>query len=235
VAVSRVVRLATWNVQHGHPDPDALGAAVASLAADVVSLQEVDRFTGRVGGRDLLARAAEASGLVAVDGHVVRFDGGTYGNALLVHPDLLDTGGSPQLLHRPWWPPWRRPEPRGCVAATLRGGLVVVGAHLGLRRRSERSRQLDGLLRAAGEGPAVVLADLNALPDEVRPHADRHRFTMVDVPAAFPASAPRAVIDHVLVRGVTARPCPDAGRPVVSDHRPVLVELDYLRSASPRL
>lgn len=221
-----MVRAATWNIQHGHPDPDALGAAVASLAADVVSLQEVDRFTGRVGGRDLLARAAEASGLVAVDGHVVELDGGTYGNALLVRPDLLADRGVPSLLHRPRWPPWRRPEPRGLVTARLHGGLVVVGAHLGLRRRAERRRQLDGLLRAAGDGPAVVLGDLNALPEEVRPHAARHGFTMLDVPAAFPADEPRAVIDHVLVRGVAGRPCPDAGRPVVSDHRPVLVELE---------
>lgn len=227
MAVSRVVRVATWNVQHGHPDPDALGAAVASLAAEVVALQEVDRFTARVGGRDLLARAAETSGLVAVDGHVVDFDGGTYGNALLVHPDLLESAGAPAPLHRPWWPPWDRPEPRGLVTARLRGGVVAVTAHLGLRRRSERMRQLDAVLGAAGgTGPAFVLGDLNALPDEVEPHARRHGFTIVDVPAAFPASAPRAVIDHVLVRGVGARPCPDAGRPVVSDHRPVLVELE---------
>jgi endonuclease/exonuclease/phosphatase family metal-dependent hydrolase len=38
--------------------------------------------------------------------------------------------------------------------------------------------------------------------------------------------APRNVIDHVLVKGVRGRPCPPAERPVVSDHRPVLVEVD---------
>lgn len=226
MAVSRVVRAAAWNVQHGHPDPDALGAAVASLAAEVVALQEVDRFTRRVGGRDLLARAAEASGLVPIDGHVVDFDGGTYGNALLVHPDLLEAVGAPAPLHRPWWPPWDRPEPRGSVTARLRGGVVVVNAHLGLRRRSERIRQLDAVLRAAGDGAAVVLGDLNAFPDEVEPHARRHGFTVVDVPVAFPASEPRVAIDHVLVRDVGAKACSDAGRPVVSDHRPVLVELE---------
>lgn len=221
------MRAATWNVQHGHPDPAALGRACAELDVAVLALQEVDRRTRRVAGRDLLADVAADTGLVPVDGHVVDFDGGTYGNALLVRADLLERPPERATvgLHRPWWPPWRRPEPRGGVVARLASGVTVVGAHLGLRR-SERRRQIPGVLRAAGPGPAVVLGDLNAFPDEVRSHAERHGFELLDVPPAFPATWPRKVIDHVLVRGVVGRPCPGAERPVVSDHRPVLVELE---------
>jgi len=226
------VRLVTWNIQHGRhavtgrPDADALAAAAAGLGADVLALQEVDRRTGRVGGADLLAVVADATGLTPVDGAVVAFDGGTYGNALLVRPDLFGGSGGTVRLHRPWWPPWRRPEPRGAVVARLaEPSLLVVGCHLGLRR-SERRRQLPGALRAAdAEVAAVLLGDLNSFRGEIEPHARRHGFAVVEVPPAFPAHAPRAAIDHVLTRGVAARPLPGAERPVVSDHRPVSVEL----------
>ena len=229
----RQVRVATWNVQHGRRwdtgtvDASALAAAAAALDVDVLALQEVERGTRRVGGVDLLAAVAEATGLHAIDGHVVEIDGGTYGNALLVREDLVEEEVGVKRLHRPWVWPWSRPEPRGAVVARLRGVPgVVVGGHLGLRR-GERRHQLPSLLSAAsGSMTSIVLGDLNAFHDEVDPVARRHGFTVLDVPPAFPAAAPSKVIDHVLLKGVTGRPCPPAERPVVSDHRPVVVEVD---------
>ncbi|WP_406205922.1 endonuclease/exonuclease/phosphatase family protein [Kitasatospora sp. NBC_01560] len=76
---SSVVRLATFNVLHGRqllddgrPSPTAPGAAgvhrlvdaVASLDADVVALQELDRFQERSGGVDQARVIAEATGAV---------------------------------------------------------------------------------------------------------------------------------------------------------------------------
>lgn len=94
------MRLVTWNIQHarrmdtGQPDVDAFAADVAALGADVLALQEVDRGTRRLGGADLLAVAAEASGLTPIDGHVRRRPGGgTYGNALLVRGEPADCEG----------------------------------------------------------------------------------------------------------------------------------------------
>jgi endonuclease/exonuclease/phosphatase family metal-dependent hydrolase len=236
--VSPTVRVTTWNIQHakrgdtGVVDPDALAADAAALGADVLSLQEVDRRTARVGGVDLLDVVAEATGLVPVDGAVVDLQGGTYGNALLVRDDLIDARSyrvGPRPLPRPWWPPWDRPEPRGVVIAYLAAvDVLVVGCHLGLRPK-ERRRQFHELLRphAAGAIPVVVAGDLNTRPPELGPYVARYGFTAVDVPAAFPAHEPRIVIDHVLVRGIAmARPCPPADRPVVSDHRPVSVEVE---------
>ncbi|WP_165350410.1 endonuclease/exonuclease/phosphatase family protein [Xylanimonas protaetiae] len=61
------LRLATFNVQHGRMpdgrvDPAFLAAAVASLDADVVALQEVDRGQVRSGGAHLARLVAEAMG-----------------------------------------------------------------------------------------------------------------------------------------------------------------------------
>ena len=62
------MRLATFNILHGRSiddglvDLDRLGAAVASLDADVLALQEVDRDQPRSHLADLTAVAAEAMG-----------------------------------------------------------------------------------------------------------------------------------------------------------------------------
>lgn len=62
-----MIRLVTFNVQHGRgddgtTDADRLARAVAALDADVVALQEVDRGQARSGGADLARVVAEAVG-----------------------------------------------------------------------------------------------------------------------------------------------------------------------------
>jgi endonuclease/exonuclease/phosphatase family metal-dependent hydrolase len=210
------MRLATWNVQHGAPDPDALPAACAALGVDVLALQEVDRRTERVGGRDLLDTVAAATGLTPIDGAVVDLQGGTYGNALLVRGGATDVAST--LL-----PTAPGHEPRGALRCRLDGGLVVATVHLGFHP-GEGPPQLAATLAwlDAVRGPVVLAGDLNLVGPVVPPGWRR-----LDVPAAYPADAPDRVIDHVLVRGaVDAYPTPDAGRPVVRDHRPVVVEID---------
>lgn len=65
------MRLATFNVLHGRSladnevDLGRFAAACASLGADLLALQEVDRGQPRSHGADLTALAAEASGAVA--------------------------------------------------------------------------------------------------------------------------------------------------------------------------
>ena len=62
------MRIATFNILHGRSpddgqvDVDRLAAAVKSLDADVLGLQEVDRDQPRSLGADLTAVAAEAMG-----------------------------------------------------------------------------------------------------------------------------------------------------------------------------
>jgi endonuclease/exonuclease/phosphatase family metal-dependent hydrolase len=77
------VRLVTFNVfsgrslADGRTDPDRLAAAVASLRADVLAVQEVDRFQPRSGLVDQAALVARAAG--AVDGRFVPLVSGTPG------------------------------------------------------------------------------------------------------------------------------------------------------------
>ncbi|MGH9136588.1 MAG: endonuclease/exonuclease/phosphatase family protein, partial [Acidimicrobiales bacterium] len=202
------MRVVTWNIQHarrpdGKADPEALAAACAAFGADVLALQEVDRGTRRIGGADLLALIAEATGLHLVDGTILRYRGGTYGNALLVRGTTAEEGK--RRLPRPSWPPWDRPEPRGMVWARWQD-MFVAACHLDPRRR-RAARQLPVVLRRlarrAHAAPALLLGDLNLVPLAVEPVATRYGFELLSVPTAYPADEPREAIDHVLVRGLT--------------------------------
>ena len=95
----RPMRLATFNILHGRSmsdgkvDVDRLAAAVATLDADVLALQEVDRDQPRSHLADLTAVAAEAMGAVshrfvaALVGHPRRhLDGGHRGRACRAPP-----------------------------------------------------------------------------------------------------------------------------------------------------
>lgn len=62
------VRFATWNILSGRRldrvtvDLDAVAGAIASLDADVVALQEVDRCLERTGNEAQLEEIARATG-----------------------------------------------------------------------------------------------------------------------------------------------------------------------------
>lgn len=107
--------------------------------------------------------------------------------------------------------------------------------HLGFGRSGEGAGQLAAVFAWLDDvdSPTVVLGDLN-LRRPVVPAGWR----LLEVPAAFPADVPDRTIDHVAVRGVGAAVVRDAYRPVVGDHRPVVVDVDgrgrYFRSASSR-
>ncbi len=156
------MRVATFNILNGRAptessvDEERYADAIASLDADVLALQEVDRNQPRSGGADLTALAAEAMGAVA---H--RFEPalwGTpgswsptedtqpgvpaYGVALLSRYPVLGWQAfklprmrtrSPYLLRDPKRLVWVREEPRVALLAELEtplGRMRVVTTHL---------------------------------------------------------------------------------------------------------
>src|SRR4051794_1437222 len=253
------MRLATFNVLHGRTpsdglvDVDRFAAAVRTLDADVLALQEVDRNQPRSGNADLTAIAAESMG--ATDHRFVAAlagsPGGTwsaatgdeqpdataYGIALLSrHPvSAWDVVRLPALpVPVPMW--FRsdrrlalaRDEPRVAVRArveTPRGGLTVVNTHLSFLP-GWGGRQLRGLLRAIGEtAPLVLMGDLNmALPTATA----RTGMTPLAVADTFPADAPTRQLDHVLARGLDGwvGGGSAARELAVSDHRALVADLD---------
>lgn len=197
-----VLRVATWNCQHGKPDPALVGPAVASLDVDVLAMQEVDRRSSRVGGRDLAAEASEAFGGELVWAPAFAFgeheSAGEYGNALLVRGEVRRSVVV-DLPRR------RSREPRvAALTEVVAAGRpwTVAATHL----TTVRSVVLDQLLALLDvlngwPAPRVLLGDLNLEPELLLPWMTAEGYRLALGPLTFSVRRPRRQIDHVAVAG----------------------------------
>ena len=250
------MRIASFNILHGRSvddgrvDVDRLAAAVKSLDADVLGLQEVDRDQPRSSGADLTAVAAEAMG--AVEHQFVAALAGTPGGTWMAATGDEQPGSATYgiaLLSRypvvswrvvrlpglrvsiPMWfgtsrkPVWVSDEPRVAVAAVLDGPFgqfTVCNTHLSFIP-GWSALQLRRLLRslAGTREPLVLMGDLNM---EQRQAVRVSGLRPIATAATFPVDRPRRQLDHVLVRGPLAATGPaEALRLPLSDHRALVV------------
>lgn len=251
------MRVATFNILNGRTasdhevDLDVFQAAIASLDADVLALQEVDRSQPRSGHADLTAEAAEAMG--AVDHRFVAALSGGPGATWIAatgreHPDAAAYGISllsrhpvsawevvrlPTLHTRvPMWfrgnrlPLLVRDEPRVAVAAVIDtpdGPLTVANTHLSFVTWWG-GRQLKALMASLNgvEHPLVLMGDLNMSPE--RAAAITGMRSLIDAPT-FPVDAPREQLDHVLADDSSQALAAEARVMPISDHRALVVDL----------
>lgn len=221
------MRVATWNIQHGRPNPDGaptLGPVVDGLRrldADVVAVQELDSARRRSGGVDQPQALAEALEMEVRFAPTVRRDG-EYGVGLLVRGRILDArtvalGGT------------REPRVLLCGEVEVDGHRWTIGSTHLSRRRAMATRQLLLAVDALAQlpPPRVLLGDLNLLPGEVLPWSTAEGYQLLDGPPTHSTRrrAPTRRIDHVLVSGarVTAAA---VHRYAVSDHCAVQADLD---------
>ncbi|MFI7588317.1 endonuclease/exonuclease/phosphatase family protein [Spongisporangium articulatum] len=242
------MRLATANLLSGRgfgthgPDgsvaPAAgITAALATLAPDVLAVQEVDRGIARTGHVDQAVAAAAA--LPDASWRFVRTVGrpthdGDYGIALATRLPVLEwhelrLPGAPGRypLPVPGNLLWIADEPRAAVAAVVQtdgGRLTVAATHLSfvvgmnvLQLRQVR-RWLDAL-----PGPRVLLGDLNLPPG---PASRLTGYTPLFRGPTFPSPAPRVQLDNVLADRALAVRAAEAVRLPFSDHRAVTVDVD---------
>lgn len=259
------MRLVTWNILHGRSlqdgrvDVGRFADAVAALDADVLALQEVDRFQERSGGADLTAVAAEAMGArehrfvaalagtpgatwVAATGEE-QPDAAAYGIALLSRHPVRDW----RVVRLPplpapvpmTFPSRRRPtlvrdEPRvalGAVVDAPTGPLAVVSTHLTFVPgwNAVQLRRLVRRTRGLGS-PLALMGDLNL---DAAAAARWSGLAPLARAATFPVEAPVRQLDHVLV---TPEPAAWGAARVtsvalpVSDHRALVVDYDHSRT-----
>lgn len=230
----RVFRAVTFNLHRGAPqgsdvtDPDGIAAVVAALDADVLALQEIDIDVPRSDHHDLFTVCRDAApGRTGHFARTVDLDGGSYGIALVVRGSIDEVEVVPLGAQG---------EARSVILARvlLDAGartdepieVTVAATHLQNERREARAQLIEALaLLAARPGPHLLLGDLNLGPFTVDGVCMELAWDAVACPPTFPADSPRAQIDWVVTRGLrpTAAVVPDVR---VSDHRPVVVELD---------
>lgn len=222
-----MVRVVTWNIQIGRPNPDGpsdIGRVIECLVplrADVVAIQEVDRGHRRSNRVDQPAALAEALGGRLAFAPAVRVGGGDYGIAVVVRGDILATETVGLSGTR---------EPRVLLVAevAVSGRRWTIGCtHLSRNRRVAR-RQLVRVFDAVAPRPRprVVLGDLNLTPREVLPWSTAEGYQLVEGPATHSTrqAAMTRRIDHVLLSGATASAA-SVHRFDVSDHGAVVADL----------
>lgn len=223
------IRVATFNTRHGRPARglarfDQLREECAALGADVLGLQELDRRVVRSYFVDQPHRLGRALGMEVAWAPARRpILVGYEGNALLARGPLSDVS----IVELP-----RSPDCYTRTAAMARVALgtsavSVAVTHL-QNHRPEAARQLPVLLEHFGgyPEPRVLLGDLNLVRAEAVPVLEAAGYEVADGGATSPAHAPRQQIDFVAVRGVTIRHA-EVVPTIVSDHRPLVVDLDH--------
>jgi endonuclease/exonuclease/phosphatase family metal-dependent hydrolase len=242
---TRVLRVLTYNIHHGEGLDGRLDLArtagiVSSAAPDLVALQEVDRGTRRTGGQDQLAELGRLTGMHAVFGKAMDYQGGAYGVAVLSRTPIRRVSnrrlpGSPDR------------EPRTALTVdvdALRpvGRVQFTTTHLDQGRDlMDQVAQASFLANTSAGRPehtSILAGDLNTRPDTRTMQILARRWTDMFIdPPPDPGGRPRRRIDYVLVgqaaswRTVESRYL-DA--PIASDHQPVLVVLEWVGNAAGR-
>ncbi|MEV0428140.1 endonuclease/exonuclease/phosphatase family protein [Micromonospora sp. NPDC050495] len=251
------MRLATFNLLHGRSltdglvDPDRLAAAVTTLDADVLALQEVDRDQSRSGNLDLTAIAARAldapehrfaAAVVGTPGERFRpltHDDDGHGEPLygvgLVSRHPVRTWQVTRLRPAPVRSPIYAPGPRGglvllrdeprvvlaAVLDTPHGPLTVAATHLSFVP-GWNMLQLRRVVRALRALPAPRIL----LGDLNLPAGAARLLTgwrPLGRRPTYPAGQPRVQLDHVLAdrRGLDRLP------PVTAVHTPLSTISDH--------
>lgn len=235
-----VVRVVTYNIHHGEGtdgqfDLARLANVIRSAEPDLVALQEVDQGTARAGRVNQLTELGRLTGLHATFGKAMDFQGGGYGVGVLSRRPALsaETYPLPGPADR---------EPRTALAVEVEMGergpvLQFICTHLDSGRDVEnRVVQAESLNRliVRDERASILAGDMNSRIDtETMQVLGMHwtNTSPADLSPTDPAARPTGRVDYVLVRPAGAWRVIESkvvDAPVASDHRPVLVVLEWI-------
>ncbi|AYD02449.1 endonuclease/exonuclease/phosphatase family protein [Neorhizobium sp. NCHU2750] len=240
-AAPRRLRLLTYNVHScigtdRRLDPARVADVIASLAPDIIGLQELDVGRRRTGGIDQAHAIAEILKLQYHFHAALDVEEERYGDAILtaLPATLVKAGPLPSVG-----------EQRGAIWVEVELGekrLQVINTHLGLRR-IDRMKQADTLLgpdwlghARCRENPVVLLGDFNSIPAS-RPYGklaatltDIRRHRTASLPATFPSRFPLLRLDHIFTTGavqtISAEVVSTPLARQASDHLPLMATVE---------
>jgi endonuclease/exonuclease/phosphatase family metal-dependent hydrolase len=227
------VRILAYNIKHGEGmdrviDLERAARLIDSLDPDIVTLQEIDSAVDRTFRVDQATRLGELTGMHSAFGGFFDYQGGRYGMALLSKQPFVDVANH------------RLPdgaEPRTALAGRVRVGeppveILVVGIHL-YATAEERYAQAERLVEILADetAPVILAGDFNSRPRSEVMALLARSWQIPDKGAdhlTFPSDAPDREIDYIMYRPVELFEVLDLRvihEPLVSDHRPLLIEL----------
>ena len=235
-----LIKAITFNIQHCAVFPtekidfDAFAEKILSFDADVIGLNEVRGAGVRADYRAQAAILAEKTGYDFYFAKATEIGkGNPYGNAVLTRLPVkaFETIPIPDPVPRRYDGYY---ETRCLLKMTLeRPAATVFITHFGLNP-DEQENAVKTVLDHLGDGPAVLMGDLNATPDS--PVIGRIREKMTDAAAAaepgdtllsFPSDHPDRKIDYIFTKGnIRATSCRVVPG-VLSDHLPLEATLEF--------
>jgi endonuclease/exonuclease/phosphatase family metal-dependent hydrolase len=234
---SPTLRILTYNLHHGEGTDGQLDLAriarvITESQADLIGLQEVDRFATRTGKVDQAAEYQRLTGLTGWYGAAMPFQGGEYGQLLLSRWPLLE----PRVLRLPGTP---GREPRIVTTVLVNvprlGQVRFANAHFDASQDDgDRLQQAQFLLQnfPADGLPTLIVGDLNDTPES--PTVQRllqagwQDTAGAQAAPTVPAPRPTSRIDYLLAapagrwETVQSEVWPES---VASDHRAVVATL----------
>jgi endonuclease/exonuclease/phosphatase family metal-dependent hydrolase len=227
------LRVLAYNIRHGEGidrrvDLERVARVINRIRPDVVTLQEVDSAVQRTAGVDQARRLAELTGMQAVFGSFMGYQGGQYGMAILSrHPIVEFTN------HR--LPDGEEPRTALAAVVQLRDAnleFVIVGIHF-YRTAEERLAQARRVVEIFQEEhrPVILSGDFNSAPDSHVLRLLQQSWAVAGKGLerlTFPADTPDREIDFIMYRPAAQFSVARSlvvDEPLASDHRPVLVEL----------
>lgn len=229
-------KLLTYNLHHGEGtdgklDLQRIAGIIKSIAPDYAGLQEVDSAAGRTGKVDQPAQYAKLTGLHAVFGKAIAFDGGSYGNLALSKTKAAKVyrialpGDEPRMALIADVDLSGGSNPSAATVTFIDTHLMVGDADAAL----ESARIINAWIRDPAHGdtsrPMILMGDMNA----TRNSAAIREFLKVWKADAFDYG-----IDWVCFRPagrwsfVKAAKLTTGDAAVASDHEPVTQEMDLL-------
>jgi endonuclease/exonuclease/phosphatase family metal-dependent hydrolase len=236
-ASSSRLTVMTYNIHHGagmdgRIDMKRIADVIKAARPDLVAVQEVDKGTRRSGGLDESAELGRLTGMHAVFGKAMDYDGGEYGQTILSRFPIES-----MVVHR--LPGMAGREPRIAVAAKVHQAaepreLMFVGTHLEHQLEPDRiaqTKRLTEVLSDCAPDATILAGDFNAQPgsEPMKAILAHWRDTTGEHALTAPSTRPSHKIDWILVpkfSGWRARSARVIDEPMASDHRPVVVELE---------
>lgn len=232
-----IIRILTYNIHHGEGNDHIVNLpriadVINSLNPDIVALQEVDKNVPRSGNVDQAAKLAEWTGMHVTFGNAFDLCGGEYGMVLLSRFPIIS---SEKFL----LPKLSGDEQRVVLTAKLAptNGLpefTFSGTHLEWNPKSIQAAQVNKIIEHyRSTSPYILAGDLNATPDTDSIKMLTSMWTDATVGITDWTNEEDGKIDYVMCgndnqwRVVSAQAIKED---VASDHRPVLVDLEWLGS-----
>lgn len=222
------IRILSYNIRNAKgmdnvTDYKRIANIITQSKASIIALQELDSVTQRSKGVDVLKEVAETTGMYASYGAAIAFQGGKYGVGVL---------SKEKPVNQKTIPLPGTEEPRVLLIVEFEH-YVVFCTHLSLTEKDRIGsvKIIEEAIKAY-QKPVLLAGDLNDIPGSPMMQLLQHHFQLLSSNVfSFPSDKPDRCIDYILVhtnkQSVRVIQTEVLNEPVASDHRPVLVELNW--------